>query len=128
MFDSITRYGFVRIATASPRLRVADCVYNAAQTIKLMQQAQRQGVAVLVFPELNLTGYTCADLFQHSTLQKGALEGLAEITRESQSFDGLVFVGLPLIVDDQLFNCAAVVQRGKVLGVVPKTFPPTARR
>jgi NAD+ synthase (glutamine-hydrolysing) len=83
-------------------------------------------VGVLVFPELTLTGYTCADLFHQAQLQRGALQALARLCRESAGvFRGLAVVGLPLVVDDQLFNCAAVLHRGSVLGVVPKSYLPS---
>jgi NAD+ synthase (glutamine-hydrolysing) len=118
-------HGFLRVAAATPVLRVADCSFNADRILGLMRQAEADGVAVLVFPELSLTGYTCADLFQHSTLQRGALDALEHILRAGADlFSGIAFVGLPLIVDDQLFNCAAVLSRGRLLGVVPKSFIP----
>jgi NAD+ synthase (glutamine-hydrolysing) len=118
-------FGFVRVAAASPNLKVADCDYNVEQMIALMARAETAGVSLLIFPELSVTGYTCADLFQSSTLLAGALAGLAEIVRASKKiFSGVVFVGMPLAVDCQLFNCAVAVHRGKILGVVPKMFPP----
>ena len=121
----MSHHGFLRVATAVPRLRVADCAHNAERVIALMRRAQGEGVAVLCFPELALTGYTCADLFQQSALQRGALEGLAAVRRASATeFGGVAAVGLPIVVDDQLFNCAALVHRGKLLGVVPKSFIP----
>ena len=121
----MTNHGFVRVAAAVPKLGVADCAYNAERILALMQRAEQEGVAVLVFPELSLTGYTCADLFPHATLQKGALEALAHLARSGASaFSGLAVVGLPLAVDDQLFNCAALLHRGRVLGAVPKAFIP----
>src|SRR5207237_4253438 len=87
--------------------------------------AEGEGVHVLVFPELALTGYTCADLFQHSVLQRGALDALARVVHDGAGrFSGVAVVGLPLAVDDQVFNCAAVLHRGRVLGVVPKSFIP----
>src|SRR4030095_16869416 len=104
----------------------ADCSYNAGETVELMKQAEKQGVSVLVFPELSLTGYTCADLFQQDPLRQGALAALETVRAASRTdFDGLVLVGLRLEADCQLFNCAAVVHRGRVLGIVPKSFPPT---
>src|SRR5262249_6854802 len=119
-------YGFLRVAAATPRLQVADCAYNAAHIIGLMKRAEKEGVALLVFPELSLTGYTCADLFQQTTLQKAALAALEQVKEASQSvFSGLLVVGLPFAADDQLFNCAAVLHRGRVLGLVPKSFVPT---
>jgi NAD+ synthase (glutamine-hydrolysing) len=118
-------HGFLRVAAAVPILRVADCAFNAGRILGLMAQAERDCVSVLVFPELSLTGYTCADLFHHITLQKAALESLAQVVeRGAAVFTGLAVVGLPLAVDDQLFNCAAVFQGGRVLGVVPKSFIP----
>ncbi|HMC67276.1 MAG TPA: NAD(+) synthase, partial [Gemmataceae bacterium] len=121
----MTHHGFLRVAAAVPSLRVADCAFNADCIIGLLARAEAEGVAVLAFPELGITGYTCADLFHHTTLQRGALEALAEIVQKSSSiYSGLVVVGLPLAVDDQLFNCAAVIHRGRVLGLMPKSFIP----
>src|SRR5438552_12360782 len=121
----MTYHGFLRVAAATPTLRVADCAYNASRILRLMERAQAEGVAVVVFPELSLTGYTCADLFQQTALQKGALAALEQITAASRTLGpGLTIVGLPLAVDDQLFNCAALIQRGQVLGLVPKSFIP----
>ncbi len=119
------QHGFLRVAAACPALRVADCDFNVTQILSLMEQAEAEGVAVLVFPELCLTGYTCADLFQHNVLLAGAIAGLARLVQASAAaFTGVAIVGLPLAVDDQVFNCAAVLQRGKVLGIVPKSFIP----
>jgi NAD+ synthase (glutamine-hydrolysing) len=118
-------YGFLRVAAATPALRVADCEYNTGQILDLMRQVEAEGVAVLVFPELSLTGYTCADLFHQAVLQRGAVEALGELCRAgADAFTGVAVVGLPLVVDDQVFNCAAVLHRGRVLGVVPKSFLP----
>jgi NAD+ synthase (glutamine-hydrolysing) len=118
-------HGFLRVAAATPTLRVADCPYNAGRIIGLMEHAEAEGVAVLVFPELALTGYTCADLFQQASLQRAALAALEQITAASRTLGpGLVAVGVPVAVDDQLFNCAALIQRGRVLGLVPKSFIP----
>src|SRR5438132_1449987 len=118
-------HGFVRIAAAAPRLRVADCPFNAERILATMSRAEQEGVAVLVLPELSLTGYTCADLFQQMSLQRGAVEALLNVTTEGRShFSGVVLVGLPLVVDDQMFNCAAVLCNGDILGIVPKSFIP----
>ena len=118
-------HGFLRVATAAPQLRVADCAFNVERILALMARAEEQGVAVLVFPELSLTGYTCADLFQQVALQRGAIEALLQLTEAAGDvFSGLAVVGLPLTVDDQLFNCAAVLHRGRLLGIVPKSFIP----
>jgi NAD+ synthase (glutamine-hydrolysing) len=122
----MTHHGFLRVAAAVPVLRVADCDFNAEQILALMARAHRQSVAVLVFPEMALTGYTCADLFHHAPLQQAALQALARVAREMKRglFSGLAVLGLPMAVDDQLYNCAAVLHGGQVLGVVPKSFIP----
>jgi NAD+ synthase (glutamine-hydrolysing) len=118
-------HGFLRVAAAVPRLRVADCAFNAERIAGLMGQAASQEVSVLVFPELAVTGYTCGDLFQQTTLQRAALAGLDTLVAASNThFAGIVLVGLPLVVDDQLFNVAAVLHRGRILGIVPKTYLP----
>jgi NAD+ synthase (glutamine-hydrolysing) len=118
-------HGFLRVGAAVPSLRVGDCAYNAERIIDLLSRAEREAVAVLVFPELALTGYTCADLFHHATLQHGALDGLTRVVRASASvFSGLAIVGLPLAVDDQIFNCAAGLHRGRIMGLIPKSFIP----
>lgn len=118
-------HGFVRVAAATPELRVADPTFNVSRLVAQMRQAQAEGVAVLLFPELALTGYTCADLFAQSILLRGALDALETLVDASlTAYHGVAVVGLPLAVDDQLFNCAAVVCRGRVLGIVPKSFLP----
>jgi NAD+ synthase (glutamine-hydrolysing) len=121
----MSHHGFLRVAAAVPQLRISDCAYNVERILALMQQAETEQVAVLVFPELCLTGYTCADLFQQLPLQRAAVEALGQLIRRSEAvFSGLAVVGVPLGVDDQLFNCAALVHRGRILGVVPKSFIP----
>jgi NAD+ synthase (glutamine-hydrolysing) len=118
-------HGFLRVAAAVPTLRVADCAYNVERIRALMARAEAEQVAVLVFPELSLTGYTCADLFDQPALQRGAMAALADLTDASRSdFSGLAIVGLPVTVDDQVFNCAALLHRGRILGIVPKSFIP----
>ncbi|MGE0529260.1 MAG: NAD(+) synthase [Bdellovibrionales bacterium] len=119
------QHGFVRVGTASPRVRVADCRENARRIVELLKRAEQEGVVILVFPELCLTGYTCADLFQQSTLQSSALTALQEILLQGQTyFSGVFIVGLPLQVDNALYNCAAVLHQGKIQGIVPKTHIP----
>jgi NAD+ synthase (glutamine-hydrolysing) len=118
-------HGFLRVAAATPTLRVADCAYNAGRILSLMERAQSESVGLVVFPELSLTGYTCADLFQQASLQKAAVAALAHLADASRTLPAiLAVVGLPVAVDDQLFNCAALVQRGQILGLVPKSFIP----
>jgi NAD+ synthase (glutamine-hydrolysing) len=116
--------GFVRVATVSPRLKVADCQFNAAEIVKAMEHAQENNVEVLVTPELSLTGYTCADLFHQTTLIEGARTALQVVLDASEKFEGVVFVGLPLALDDKLYNCAVALRMGVILGVVPKSYLP----
>lgn len=117
-------FGMIRIATAVPRIKVADPTFNAGAIISLMEQAAGKHVDILVFPELSLTGYTCGDLFHQSTLRQGALEALDRVVTASADKRGIFLVGLPLQVEDKLFNCAAVINRGKILGIVPKSYIP----
>lgn len=121
----MSHYGFVRVAAAVPVLRLADCEHNVTQILGLMARAQDEGVHVLVFPELCLTGYTCGDLFQQVTLQQAALAGLLRVAAEGKElFSGLAIVGLPLGNDNLLYNCAALVKDGRILGVIPKSYLP----
>ena len=118
------KYGFIKVAAASPALRVADCRYNAAQSVDMMQKAAAAGVHLLVLPELGLTGYTCGDLLLQPTLQQGALESLQTLLLVSASIPLTTVVGLPLSVEGKLYNCAAVLHQGQILGVIPKTNLP----
>src|SRR5438105_6869332 len=119
------RHGFVRVAAAVPTLRVGDPAFNADRTLGLLELAGKDGVEVVVFPEMGLTGYTCGDLFHQTTLLRAALQALDRLAgRAARVYRGLAVVGLPVVVDDQVFNCAAVVSRGRVLGVVPKSYLP----
>jgi NAD+ synthase (glutamine-hydrolysing) len=119
------QFGFLRVAAATPALSVADCTFNVRAMIDLLRQAEQERVALVVFPELAITGYTCADLFQHAPLLHGAVAGLKALAEATQEeFSGVAVVGLPLAVDDQVFNCAAVLHRGRILGIVPKSFLP----
>src|SRR5438477_5932917 len=119
------RHGFVRVAAVVPTLRVGDPAFNADRTLGLLERAQGQGVEVAVFPEMGLTGYTCGDLFHQTALLRAALAELDRLAgRSAGVFRGLAVVGLPVVVDDQVFNCAAVLHRGKVLGIVPKSYLP----
>ena len=120
------RDGFVKVAAGTPKIRVADCRYNAEQIFTLMREADKQGVKVLALPELCLTGYTCGDLFLQPTLLRGAEEGLATILEATRNLDMVTAVGLPVRDkwDNKLYNCAAVIQNGEILGLVPKTYLP----
>lgn len=120
------RDGFIKVAAGTPEIRVADCRYNAEQIFTLMREADKQGVRVLALPELCLTGYTCGDLFLQDTLLRGAEEGLATILEATKNLDMLTALGLPVRNpwDGKLYNCAAVIHRGEILGLVPKIWLP----
>ena len=120
------RDGFVKVAAGTPSIRVADCRYNAEQIFTLMREAHRQGVRVLCLPELCLTGYTCGDLFLQPTLLRGAEEGLQTILEATKNLDMVTAIGLPVWNkwDNKLYNCAAVIQNGEILGLTPKTHLP----
>jgi NAD+ synthase (glutamine-hydrolysing) len=118
-------FGFVRVGAACPPVSVADPGRNAGYVLAFVENARAQGVQVLTLPELCLTGYTAADLFfSYSTLVQGAERALAAILQATQSSPMVVAVGLPVAHEGRLFNCAAVIQSGRVLGVVPKTYLP----
>jgi NAD+ synthase (glutamine-hydrolysing) len=117
-------YGFVRVAAAVPTLQVADCGYNAENIIKLIKKAALQKVQIVVFPELSVTGYSCGDLFMQKILLDSSVSKLEDILDKTKSLDIVAIVGLPLALDNQLFNCAVVIKSGEVLGTVPKSFIP----
>ncbi len=118
---------FVRVAVAVPEVRVADPDFNATQTATLMGRAAEERVALVVFPELGLSAYSCEDLFHQQALLTGCREALARLLQETAQLPLLAAVGLPLEIDGRLYNCAALIQRGRVLGVVPKTYLPNYR-
>ena len=115
--------GFVKVAAATPDIRVADVEFNTQNIINVMEEAQKNGAKILVFPELCVTGYTCSDLFDHSVLLKASRKALLEIA-ENTSKDMLVFVGAPLEVNGKLYNVAAAMNQGEILGFTTKTFLP----
>lgn len=120
-------FGFVRTAVASPRLKVANPFYNAKEIKDIILQADEQKVQILAFPELSITGYTCQDLFFQKTLQQQALSALQWLIQETKEIPLVYIVGLPLSVKSQLYNCAVVVYRGKIHGIVPKSYIPNTK-
>ena len=123
-FFNLYSHGFARVAVGTPRCRVADPAFNAAETIKLARQAQTQGTVLAAFPELGLSAYTCDDLFHQDALLDACEIALGEVVAASLDMQMALIVGLPLRVDHQLFNCAAVVANGRILGLVPKSYLP----
>lgn len=115
-----TNFGYVRVAAAVPHMRVADCQYNASEIKKQITEAVQEGVQVVCFPELSITGYTCADLFFTQQLQKDALSALEDVCTFTRDLPIIVLIGAPLKVDNNLYNCAFVMTDGEVVGVVPK--------
>jgi NAD+ synthase (glutamine-hydrolysing) len=118
------RHGFVKAAAGTPDIRVGDCAYNASRIWDMMQQADVLGARILVLPELCLTGYTCSDLFLHDALLISAERELSGLIERSAKLDMLAVIGVPLLYRSKLYNCAAVLHAGKLLGVVPKSHLP----
>ncbi|MEO8249946.1 MAG: NAD(+) synthase [Burkholderiales bacterium] len=123
-FFNPCQHGFVRVCVAVPRIRVADPAFNAAETVALYREAGEGGAAVVLFPELGLSAYTCDDLFHQAALLDTCEAALGVVIEASQEVGAVAIVGLPVRVDQRLFNCAAVVAGGKLLGVVPKSYLP----
>ena len=116
--------GFVKVAAASIQVSVADTEFNKISICNAIDEAVKNGAKIVVLPELCLTGYTCSDLFLQEKLINSAKEKLFEIADCTKAADALIFVGLPLIVNDKLYNCAAAINRGNILGIVPKVRIP----
>jgi hypothetical protein len=126
-FDNPYRHGFARVAVAIPTLRVADPARNARALLELARRAADRGAALAVFPELGITGYSCDDLFHQSALIEAAETAVGAVIEASKDLGAVLVVGAPLRRAGRLFNCAVVVHRGRVLGVVPKSYLPTYR-
>ena len=118
------KYGFIKTAAATCDIRVADPMHNSKNIIEKMNEAAKSGAKLIVFPELCITGYTCADLFFQKTLIDAATVALNEIIKSSSKFDMLCVAGLPMVHNTKLYNCAAVILGGKLLGIIPKTTIP----
>ena len=118
------RQGFIKVAAVTVDIRVADVWHNCEEICKRMKEAEKAGAKIIVFPELCLTGYTCSDLFTQDILLKEVRRALAKIAEETRHTEALVFVGLPLAVDGELYNVAAALNDGKILGFTTKTFLP----
>lgn len=126
-FSSLYAHGFVRVAAAVPRVRVADPRWNARRTLDLAHLAAEDGAALVVFPELGLSAYSNEDLFQQDALLEGVTDALARVVSGSSGLAPLIVVGMPLRVEQRMFNTAAVIHRGRVLGFVPKSYLPNYR-
>lgn len=119
-------HGFVRVATGSPEIEVGNCAFNAKRIITMMKKAQKKRVNILLLPELIVTGYTSADLFQQEPLRRSALAALEPIRLATKTvYKGMVAVGCPIELEGNIYNCAVVMQNGEYLGIVPKSYLPT---
>ncbi len=116
--------GFIRVASISPKVRVADVFYNSEQIISLVKKAYANDVSLAIFPELSVTAYTCGDLFLHEKLLSSAIDSLKSIAKATAELDIIFTVGLPLRYFGKLYNCAVFVKNGKILGAIPKTYLP----
>lgn len=118
------KFGFVKVAAAVPSVKVADCKFNAQQAENMIAVADGKGIQILVFPELNLTGYSCGDLFGQQLLLEQAEFALMRVMNNTRQLDIISIVGMPVVVNTALVNCAVAFQKGKILGIVPKTYLP----
>lgn len=119
------KQGFIKVAAVTPKIKVADPACNAKEISKEIVQATERGAKIIVFPELCLTGYTCGDLFLQEHLLTRAMEALSEVAGATEGSDALVFVGLPLVRNNKLYNVAAVLQDGEILAFIPKRYIPS---
>ena len=118
------KHGFIKVAAVTPKVKVADVAYNTEQIRFWMKKAQEEGARITVFPELCITGYTCGELFLQQTLLKAAKQAMYELADYTKELEGIYFVGLPLTVNHTLYNVAAALSDGQVLGIVPKSYLP----
>ena len=123
-FDNLYSHDFARVAVAVPLCKVADPAFNGEQTVALLRQAAARGAALAAFPELGLSSYSCDDLFHQRALLDACERALASVLKASEDVATAAIVGMPLRVDHRLFNCAVALHRGRILGVVPKTYLP----
>ena len=126
-FFNLYRHNFARVAVCIPELRVADPAFNAAKTVALLEEAARRGAILALFPELGLSAYSCEDLFHQQALLDGTKAALERVVAASRTTPVIAVVGVPLAIDNLLFNCAVVVYGGRILGVTPKTYLPNYR-
>lgn len=120
----LNKLGFVRVGSAIPEIKVADPIFNSKIIIDMIKEASEKKIGIISFPELSITGYTCADLFHHKPLLDDTKKGLEGIIEATKNLDIISIVGMPLSLDNQLFNTAVVINKGHILGIVPKTYIP----
>ena len=118
------KHGFIKVAAATPRVTVADCKANGEEILRAIREMEKEHVKLMVFPEFSITGYTCHDLFLQRCLLDSAWEELLHIAEETKETDALIFVGMPLRYRGKLYNVAAALNHGRIVGFVPKTHIP----
>jgi NAD+ synthase (glutamine-hydrolysing) len=118
----LSDYGYVRVASISPEMRVADIDFNTEKIIEAIKKCNQIKCNFLLFPELSITGYSCADLFYQEILLNKAIEAIIKIRDFSKKFNNIIIVGLPIRTDGKIFNCAVVINKGSILGIIPKTY------
>ena len=121
------KHGFVKVAAAVPFVRVADCIYNIERIEAMVLEAESKGVEIITFPELCITGYTCGDLFLQPFLIEQAQQALLRLAERTARTSVLIIVGMPILIESQLFNAAVALQSGVILGAIPKTYLPNYR-
>src|SRR3989440_13032393 len=126
-FFNLYSHGFIRAAVGIPEVRVADPAFNGVRTIELMEKAEREKAIMAVFPELGLSAYSCEDLFHQQALLDGAQDALRSLLSKTAKLRIAALVGLPVALGGQLYNCAALVCQGRLVGVVPKIYLPNYR-
>ena len=117
-------YGYVRVGAMVNKLSLANPIKNAEEIIKQIKEAVKLNTSIVTTPELSLTGYTCGDLFLQDQLLEDSKKALQKVLEETKELDIISILGMPIKQDNQLFNCAVVIQKGKILGIVPKTYIP----
>ena len=122
--NSLSNYGFIRVASAVPRVKIADCQWNISLIERMIEEAEENHASIIVFPELSITGYTCGDLFNSHLLLDQTIEALNDIVCYSQEHTITIIVGAPINTNNQLFNCAVVIHKGSIIAIVPKTYLP----
>ncbi|MCI7310787.1 MAG: NAD(+) synthase [Prevotella sp.] len=118
------QHGYIKVASAIPAVKVGDCFFNTEEIKRQMLEAEKQGVEIVVFPELSITGYTCQDLFTQQLLIQKAEEAVQQLLSDTAQLDIIAIIGIPVAVKNMLFNCAAVIQKGHLQGIVAKTYLP----
>src|SRR5205823_11056426 len=126
-FFNLSRQGFARMAVATPVVRVGDPQHNLEATVALMREAAREKAILAVFPELGLSAYSCEDLFHQQALLEGAEDALEDLLARTRNLPLAALVGVPVALDGLLYNCAALVAQGRLVGVVPKIYLPNYR-